>query len=337
MIQQQCRSILVYAAVPDARMLEQGFYAAEVEALRAHPQIGVVRVTNRLRDVEREDYDGLLSFFYSHSAAACLIARARGRPAVVTGGGEQVFPQLASSRYQWLLRATAFRLSMLFATSVLATSTSDLSQMQKVAVLARHKLGLSFHGALAVEHSNLSDIDNRPPGSFITVCGLDTPQNVARKGVYEAVELLYRALDACSDAYLTIIGRTTCRDIVEEYASKFGVRDKINFAGYVDEQTKIDLLGSHRYYVQLSVYEGFGIGAIEALSQGCLVIHSNSGGLVDTMADFGFILPRENVSDFSILDLPNYCPDKVKLANHLENFRPSRRADTIYGQMFNSQ
>ena len=99
--------LLIYAAVPDTRMLAQGFYAAEAEGLLGHPEVTAVQLTNRLSEVARADYDGLISFFYSHSAAAALIARLRGRPVVVTGGGEQIFPELAGSRPRYIARIGA--------------------------------------------------------------------------------------------------------------------------------------------------------------------------------------------------------------------------------------
>lgn len=328
--------VLIYAAVPDERMLEQGFYAAEAEGLRADPDIAEVRVTNRLATVARGDYDGLVSFFYSHSALATLLARLRGRPSVVTGGGEQLFPELAGSRLRYLVRAAAFQATALFASRILATSTSDLARMQEIVRFGRARLMLSYHGAPAVEHvEGIGDITERPAGSFITICGLDTPLNVRRKGIPEALELVARVSVECPSAALTIIGRTTCRAMVEDQARSLGLGDRVRFAGYVDEDEKLALLHTHRYYLQLSVYEGFGIGALEALSQGCQIIHSGAGGLADTVADFGVVVTRDAIGDFSLAALPPYAGLRdPRLVRHLERFRPATRAAAIRQALF---
>ena len=328
--------LLIYAAVPDTRMLAQGFYAAEAEGLLGHPEVTAVQLTNRLSEVARADYDGLISFFYSHSAAAALIARLRGRPVVVTGGGEQIFPELAGSRPRYIARIGAFRATALLASRILATSTSDLDRMRKVAWFGRSRIELSFHGARAADRLGEAEpFASRAPGSFVTICGLDTPLNVRRKGIPEAVRLLARASAQCPSARLTIIGRTTCRAMVEEQARELGVADRVSFAGYVDEDTKLALLRASRYYVQLSIYEGFGIGALEALSQGCQIIHSGAGGLADTVNGFGVILPNDQIDDFSLDDLPAYAGGTdERLVGHLAAFRPETRAHTIMRALF---
>lgn len=328
------RTVLIYAAVRDVRMLDQGFYAAEADGLRAHPGIAQVRLTNRLSDVARGDFHGLVSFFYSHSALACLLARLRGRPAVVTGGAEQVFPHLAGTGWRWLARLTAFRMTALFATRILATSTSDVARMRDIIWFGHEKLALSFHGAPAADHVVTTPLDGRPAGSFVTICGLDTPANVARKGVLDAVDLLARAADECATAYLTIIGRTTCRSLVEDHARALGVVDRLRFAGYVAEEEKLTLLQNHRYYIQLSIYEGFGIGALEAIAQGCQVIHSGAGGLADTVAEFGVVVPRKRVRDFSLAELPRYHPSASALTQHLARFSPKVRAGALFAALF---
>ncbi len=332
--------LLLYAAVPDEQMLSQGFYAAEAEGLRAHPEVASVAATNRLRNVATETYDGLITYFYSHSAAATLIARLRGRRAVATGGGEQLFANLAASRWRYRLRLLAFHLTTMAASRLLATSTTDLTQMRKLALFGQNKIALSYHGAPAVDASlekggsfQLASPDaraSRPPASLITICGLDTEQNVRRKGVLEAVDLLARFREYIPAASLTIIGRTTRQDMVEERARLGGVADGVRFAGYVSEEQKLALLDTHRFYIQLSEYEGFGIGALEALARGCHIIHSGAGGLRDTVASYGTVLRPEEVGSADIPALIAAAEgSSADLNAHLVQFTTRARADSI--------
>lgn len=335
MINPRRRKILIYAAVPREEMLGQGFYAAEAEGLRNHPDVGEVRLTNRLDEVARRNYDGLVSFFYSSSAAACLLGRLIGRPAIATGGAEQVFPELAENRWRQFIRIAAFRLTVLFARRILATSTSDLVQMRRLLWFGHHKLTLSFHGAAAVEQPFAVASADRPEGSFITICGMDSQANILRKGLPEALKLLAIAAAEYPGAYLTVIGRTTCKSFVDDMAHELGVSDHLRFAGYVTEEHKLHLLRTHRYYVQLSIYEGFGIGALEAIAQGCQVIHSGAGGLADTVADYGVIIPRDRIESFTFAGLPSYGSEKQEaLKMHLARFRPALRADAILNALF---
>lgn len=322
--------ILLFAAVPDASMLEQGFYAAEAEGLRAHPAVGSVHVSNRIADVRKARYDGLVSYFYSHSALTAGIARLRGKPVVVTGGGEQVFRGTMSSGINYALRLAAFQLTTVLANRILATSTTDMARMQAIGMVGRRKIELSYHGAPAADHFAPANLDNpRRFGALVTICGMDTEQNLRRKGVFEALALLARFVAVCPDATLTIIGRTTCQSLVEERARELGLLSHVRFAGYVTEDRKLGLLRESRFYVQLSEYEGFGIGALEAMAEGCHVIHTGVGGLVDTVGEFGTVLSRDGIEHFDPRLLPEYRPDPRKLAAHLRQFGVRRRADAI--------
>lgn len=322
--------ILLYASVPDASMLDQGFYAAEADGLREHPAVARAWASNSLEAVRTGSYDALLSFFYSWSAPAAAIARWRGKPVVVTGGGEQVFRGTGSTIGNYILRLAAFQATALFANRVLATSTSDYRRMRQLAVLARNRIGLSFHGAPAVDRFSRESFGRpRAPGSLITICGMDTELNIRRKGLYDALELLARFVAVEPASTLTVIGRTTCQALVEDHARKLDVLPNVRFAGYVSEDEKLALLGQSRFYVQLSEYEGFGIGALEALAQGCQVIHTGAGGLADTIGDYGIVLQRGAVSRFDPRSIPGYDPDLERLAAHLEQFQVARRAAAI--------
>jgi len=325
------RHLLLYAAVPDAAMLDQGFYAAEVEGLRSHPAIASVSTTNLLSDVRRSDYDGLIGYFYSHAAVAAAIARLRGKPAVLTGGGEQLFPDPKTSLSRRVARRTFFQLAMVTADCLLATSSTDAARMRELALVGRKRILLSYHGAPAADRIDRANFEHpRRPASFVTICGLDTPLNVRRKGVFAAIDLVARARVTHSGADLIIIGRTTCRAMVEDYAQARGVAGAVTFAGYVDEAEKQAILRSRRFYVQLSEYEGFGIGALEALALGCQVIHSNVGGLRDTVGELGVIVSPEAAGYVEIDTLPAYPNfDWTVFECHMAQFRTGRRADTI--------
>lgn len=326
-----CADLLLFAAVPDRAMLEQGFYAAEAEGLRRHPLVRSVTITNDLAEVRHATVDGIISYFYSHSAAVAAIAKIKGVPVIATGGGEQVFRDSSTPAPTFALRLAAFHACTLLLDRILATSTSDFERMRKLVLFRRNCIKLSFHGVAAVEAASPAHFTyQRAPSSLVTIAGLDTELNVRRKGVLEAVDLLARFSSRDSSASLTIIGRTTCREMVAAYALRRNVRDRLHFAGYVTEKEKIDLLHRSRFYVQLSEYEGFGIGALEALAHGCQVIHTNVGGLRDTVGDYGIVVSRDAVNSIDPGRFPAYgIPEWSRFQTHLSQFNRVHRAETI--------
>ncbi len=323
--------LLLFAAVPRRTMLDQGFYAAEAQGLRGMPGVRSVTATNSLARVRRARVDGIVSYFYSHTAAVAAIARMRGIPVVATGGGEQLVHDAATGAANYAARLAAFQACTALADRLLATSTDDYERMRAVALLGRNRIERSFHGVAAVEQASPHHFQHpRAPASLVTIAGLDSSLNVQRKGVLEAVDLLAKFQAQTPSASLTIIGRTTCQDMVAAHARMRGVADRVRFAGYVTEKEKLALLHSARFYVQLSEYEGFGIGALEALAHGCQVIHTNVGGLRDTVADYGIVLPRSAVAGFDPAPIPPYTPpDWPRFAAHLAQFGVERRAMAI--------
>ncbi len=324
-------ALMLYAAVPHRGMLDQGFYAAEVEGLRAHPMVSSVTTTNDFADVRQTNADGIVSYFYSHSALVGAIGKARGIPVVATGGAEQLLRDQALSSSNYAARIAAFQACTLTVRRLLATSTSDFQRMRALAWFGRDRVQLSFHGVPTTEQiSKEAFYAPRLPGTLITIAGLDTELNIKRKGVFEAIDLLAQLRRYEVQSSLTIMGRTTCRAIVEAYAAERNLADRVHFTGYVSDSKKIDLLRRSQFYVQLSEYEGFGVGALEALAQGCQVIHTNVGGLRDTIADYGVVLTRDAVAEFNPDMIPPYkITDWTRFQSHLARFGVKERADTI--------
>jgi glycosyltransferase involved in cell wall biosynthesis len=327
--------LLLYAAVPRQEMLGQGFYAAEAEGLRAHPRVRSVIATNRLSDVRRAPVHGIISYFYSHSAAVGAIARLRGIPVVATGGCEQLLHDPATPTHVYLARTAAFHACTVVMDRLLATSTSDFDRMREVAKVGRDRIQLSFHGVAAVEQVAAEYFNRRrDSASLVTIAGLDSELNVRRKGVLEAVDLLARFHSHDPSASLTIIGRNTCRAMVEARAAARGVAGHVHITGYVTEQEKLELLRRSRYYVQLSEYEGFGIGALEGLAQGCQVIHTNMGGLRDTIGNYGIVLQRDAIDQLDVTGIAPYAiGDWLAFTTHLAQFEIRKRADVILSSL----
>ncbi len=106
---------------------------------------------------------------------------------------------------------------------------------------------------------------------------------------YKSVDHLLRALPivirAVPDTRLLIIGDGDDRHRLEKLAGQLGIADKVEFAGQVDHETKIDLLNRVWCVVNPSPKEGWGLTVIEANACGAPVIAANSPGLRDSVVD----------------------------------------------------
>lgn len=106
-------------------------------------------------------------------------------------------------------------------------------------------------------------------------------------------------------ARLTVVGDGPDLGLAQEIAAELGICDKVDFTG-VSESMPIALRKSHLYLL-LSLYESFGLSALEAMACGTPVAATRAGGLPEVVEDgvTGLLSPVGDVHDAAdrIVDL----------------------------------
>ena len=130
--------------------------------------------------------------------------------------------------------------------------------------------------------------------------------NVKRKGVDRALRIFaeLKKIPAFSDYRFIIMGRKgEGTAFVQSIIDKYGLNDSVELTGEVSEERKISFLKHSEYYFQLSLYEGFGLAALEALCANNVLIHSGKGGLDNPIYKTQLLFDIDNDFDneFSIL------------------------------------
>lgn len=76
--------------------------------------------------------------------------------------------------------------------------------------------------------------------------------------------------------------------------ASLGVRERVKFLGYVDDEALPVLYSAAEVFVYPSLYEGFGLPVLEAMSCGAPVITSNVSSLPEVAGDAGVLVdPRD--------------------------------------------
>jgi len=101
-------------------------------------------------------------------------------------------------------------------------------------------------------------------------------------------------------AKLVIAGQLPARDSPlfphpRRLISELGLEEKVIFTGWVPEEDKPVLLSEATAFVFPSLYEGFGLPAIEALACGTPVIASNRTSLPEVVGDGGILVEPTDV------------------------------------------
>lgn len=119
---------------------------------------------------------------------------------------------------------------------------------------------------------------------------------VYEKGVHLLVRAAPRILAEYPEARIIIAGKGPEGTNLERQAHQLGVADRVNFIGFVTDEDRNQLFKVAGCAVFPSLYEPFGIVALEAMALGCPVVVSDVGGLseVVTHTDTGVTVFADN-------------------------------------------
>lgn len=106
---------------------------------------------------------------------------------------------------------------------------------------------------------------------------------VREKGVHTLLEAAPSILAKHPDAKVVIAGQGPAREELVRQAQELGIGEKVLFAGFVSDAERNRLYQLAEVAVFPSLYEPFGIVALEAMAAGTPVVVSDVGGLADVV------------------------------------------------------
>ena len=110
------------------------------------------------------------------------------------------------------------------------------------------------------------------------------------------LELIVRALPSLAGARLVAVGPATpYQRECEDLAAELGVRDRVEFAGYVDRKALLQLYATCAVVAVPSRYEGFGYAAAQALCAGTPCIVSDQSALPEVVGNDAPALPLDDL------------------------------------------
>jgi glycogen(starch) synthase len=107
---------------------------------------------------------------------------------------------------------------------------------------------------------------------------------VREKGVHLLLEAAPRILAQVPKVKFVIAGRGPALESLQHQVRRQGLEQRVHFAGYVDDTTRNELYRAAAVAVFPSIYEPFGIVALEAMAAGVPVVVADTGGLAEIVA-----------------------------------------------------
>jgi glycosyltransferase involved in cell wall biosynthesis len=143
------------------------------------------------------------------------------------------------------------------------------------------RVGVVHNGVDADLFRPLPDV-RRVPGRVLTVASADAPI----KGLAFLIEAIAK-LKTERDVELVVVGKGGLSRGSRDLARRFGVADAIRFEGAVDSLRLVELYAQAQLAVVPSLYEGFSLPAIEAMSCGVPLVTTTGGALPEVVGRNG--------------------------------------------------
>lgn len=145
------------------------------------------------------------------------------------------------------------------------------------------------------------DLDAYSPDHTLARYHEPTALYLGRLKRYKRVDLVIRAMARLRDsdipARLTIAGQGDARPALERLCDQLQLTDRVQFAGFVSDERKIELFRRSWLHVLASPKEGWGISNMEAAACGTATVASDSPGLRDSVRheETGYLVPHGDV------------------------------------------
>ncbi len=105
-----------------------------------------------------------------------------------------------------------------------------------------------------------------------------------------------KGLDYLMEAMkLVMCGKGPEKDHLEKLIVRYGLQDKVTMKGFVSDEEKLQLMSTCKFFVIPSLFESFGIAALEQMASGKPVVSTNVNGLPEVVGDGGIMVdPRDS-------------------------------------------
>jgi glycosyltransferase involved in cell wall biosynthesis len=242
------------------------------------------------RSLGRDGFDVVNSWFAVPSGPAGVhLARYFNSPHVLTMAGGDIYDP---SKWYTPDKNPVLRLAVLAASQGHVAVSNDLARRVRGIYGFEGPIEVIPLGAAAPSFrpASRAELGLEPGVVYVAAVG----RLVRRKNLASLITAV-RRLDR-DDVHLLVIGDGPEQPALASLAQELGLGRRVQFRGFVPEETKYQLLAAGDVFALPSLHEAFGLVYLEAMHCGLPVIAARPGGHEDYLTDgrTGFLVPQED-------------------------------------------
>jgi glycosyltransferase involved in cell wall biosynthesis len=197
-----------------------------------------------------------------------------------------VYPEFTTEQNRWNCFQGVFNASC-YADFIIAIShysrSSFLETFPHYPVDRIRVVHLGSRFSSITNHNQGSAIAGLVPDKFWLAVGALEPRKNVRRLISAYSDLIGRHEDSLP--LVLAGGKGWLEDDLEDFICKLGIRKHVRILGYVEDDELIWLYKNCFAFIYPSLFEGFGLPVLEALSLGAAVITSNTTSLPEVAGD----------------------------------------------------
>jgi glycosyltransferase involved in cell wall biosynthesis len=132
----------------------------------------------------------------------------------------------------------------------------------------------------------------RKPNQIMATASADTPT----KGLHILLPAVADLIAAGRDINVVLIGKPRQGGDTEQLTRRLGLEPHIRWYHDLEQERIVDLYAESTLAVVPSLYEGFGLPAVEAMACGIPLVCSDGGALAEVVGDAARVVPAGNIS-----------------------------------------
>lgn len=246
--------------------------------------------------------DVFVSFFAGYSSfIPALMARWFGKPHLIILGGTDcvAFPEIGYGNFQKFFLGWCTRVSLNRATFLAPVSrnlvdhdydyfTTRFKRQGYKAFCPNAKAPYAVI-PIGYDASLFQRVGEKRERSFLTVAQMNKA-NFYRKGI----DLIFEMAQRFPDCSFTVVGNN-------DAMTYHSVPSNVTLLPFVPYSDLVAIYNEHRFYLQLSIMEGFPSAPCEAMLCECVPIVSAVGAMEEIVGQTGFVLRHKNVDELETL------------------------------------